>query len=588
MPDQPEYEFDVFISYSSRDKAWVRGKLLPRLETAGLKVCIDFRDFQAGRNALLNMQDAVRRSRRSLLVISKDWFASEWTMFEGLLGRQGKPSGRESRTIPLLFRPCDFPEDADFIAALTHIDFTEGADFDIAWRQLLTAVGKPPESERRPPARRDSSPAAGRVGDRRSDAANLDTDLRDLVARGLLHHDTKEARFDLHPIVRRYAYDRLAAPDRAAAHVRLRDYFAAVPRPDKVKSLEDLAPVIELYHHTVRAGQFDEAWTLFRDRIWQTLYYQLGGYLVQIDLLRALFPGGEQPLPRLEDESDQAHALNELANAYSLSGQPRRAVPLYEQSNAIRERHGDKRNLAIGLGAVAYAACMPIGALRDAEANLRRRFALSREIKDEWHEAIGHQELGRLLAYRGVYHKSEMELATALKIKVWRENLQGHGVNSAHRALRELLTLREMELRQSQIANRKLAIPLARRALELADEDARTDRPNARDYIRSHWLLGAAHRVAGQHDEAERHLHEALERCRRINMVDHEANILIDLARLRAVTGAPDEARRLAEEALLITERSGYVLQGADAHLELSKLALDFYSVGPSCRSAQI
>jgi Flp pilus assembly protein TadD len=43
---------------------------------------------------------------------------------------------------------------------------------------------------------------------------------------------------------------------------------------------------------------------------------------------------------------------------------------------------------------------------------------------------------------------------------------------------------------------------------------------------------------------------------------------------LRAATGAPDEARRLAEEALLITKRSGYVLQGADAHLELAKLAL--------------
>jgi len=30
----------------------------------------------------------------------------------------------------------------------------------------------------------------------------------------------------------------------------------------------------------------------------------------------------------------------------------------------------------------------------------------------------------------------------------------------------------------------------------------------------------------------------------------------------------------LAEEALLISGRSGYVMQGADAHLELAKLAL--------------
>jgi len=110
--------------------------------------------------------------------------------------------------------------------------------------------------------------------------------------------------------------------------------------------------------------------------------------------------------------------------------------------------------------------------------------------------------------------------------------------------------------------------------LELADEDAHTSYPVERDYVHAHWLLGAAHRVAGQLDEAEHHLHEALERCRRTGVVDLEADILIDLARLRAAAGAPDEAQRLAEEALVITERSGYVLQGADAHLQLAKLAL--------------
>ena len=46
------------------------------------------------------------------------------------------------------------------------------------------------------------------------------------------------------------------------------------------------------------------------------------------------------------------------------------------------------------------------------------------------------------------------------------------------------------------------------------------------------------------------------------------------MARLRALTDGPEEAGRLAEEALVITERSGYVLQGADAQLELAKLAL--------------
>ena len=108
---------------------------------------------------------------------------------------------------------------------------------------------------------------------------------------------------------------------------------------------------------------------------------------------------------------------------------------------AIWEKQGDKSNLAIGLGNVAARAVL-IGALRAAEANLRRRIALCREIKDEFNEAIGHQELGRLLAYRGVDAESETELATALKMFEKQNNVQGQCVTWAYRALGGLLRLR--------------------------------------------------------------------------------------------------------------------------------------------------
>jgi len=218
----------------------------------------------------------------------------------------------------------------------------------------------------------------------------LDANLRDLVMRGLLHYDTKEGRFDLHPIVRRYVYDRLAAPDRVIAHARLRDYFAAVPKPDKVTRLEDLAPVIELYHHTVRTGQYDEAFTLFRDRLEKATYDHFGAYLLRIDLLCALFPEGENRLPHLKKDSDQAWTLNSLANSYSLSGQPRRAVPMYEASIDIDDRLGDKLNLAIDLENLSYMAQIHIGALRAGDVNLHRSIALCREIKNEfWERGIG-------------------------------------------------------------------------------------------------------------------------------------------------------------------------------------------------------
>jgi tetratricopeptide (TPR) repeat protein len=147
--------------------------------------------------------------------------------------------------------------------------------------------------------------------------------------------------------------------------------------------------------------------------------------------------------------------------------------------------------------------------------------------------------------------------------------VQSQGIVWAYQALSNLLQVRAGE---AQAAAK--ALMAAGRSLELADETARTQYPYARDYVRSHWLLGAAHRVNHNLDTSDHHLTEALTRCRTINSVDAEAEILLDLARLRLDQSQPQEALRLATEAQAIAQRSVYVLQDADAHLLLAELAL--------------
>ena len=58
-------------------------------------------------------------------------------------------------------------------------------------------------------------------------------------------------------------------------------------------------------------------------------------------------------------------------------------------------------------------------------------------------------------------------------------------------------------------------------------------------------------------------------------MVETEAEILLDVARLRYAQGDFKDAQEKASEALTITERSGYVLQGADVNLFLAQYALE-------------
>ena len=146
-------------------------------------------------------------------------------------------------------------------------------------------------------------------------------------------------------------------------------------------------------------------------------------------------------------------------------------------------------------------------------------------------------------------------------------------VNWSYRALRTLQMARANL--QSRTQNLKASIVSATHALKLTEETLRTWHTYERDYVEAHWLLGAAYCASGNLAQTEIHLSEALTDCRAINLVNLEANILLDMARLHYAQEKPEEAKTLAEEALLITERCGYVLQGADVHLFLVQFALE-------------
>ena len=398
---------------------------------------------------------------------------------------------------------------------------------------------------------------------------NLDLDLTCLVSHGLLYRDKN--RFDLHPIVRRYAYDRLNPRKRAAAHNLFRDYFAAIPKVDKPSCLEDISPLIELYHHTVRAGEYEEAFKLFKDQISKITYYQLGAYQLRIDLLEALFPDGLENLPRLNNERFQCFAMNSLSNSYSASGQIQSAIQLGKTSCRIAQKFEDKKSYAVNLLNLADDQ-LTLGLFQTAEFNERSVIDIFSKIDNVSQDTgFGRQELCRLLSYRGAYEESKSELIKALALFEKHKNLQMQSVNWSYRTQLELICLRSNI--NSVYGNPESVLKSAQCALGLVDKVSHETHPNELDYIRIYWLLGAAYRINDKYSQAEIQLNTALERSRRINCIRFEADILIELARLNIAMNLPEEAKRLAEEALAITERCGYVLIGADAQLELAKLS---------------
>lgn len=385
--------------------------------------------------------------------------------------------------------------------------------------------------------------------------------LEELENRGLLFFDREHRRYDLHPIVRSYCYDRLR--DKKGVHSQLRDYFASVPEPDRIESIDDLQPVIELYHHTVNSGRYYEAAELLRDRLTQQIYFQFGAYNQVVELMKALFPRGEKNPPAFEREDAQAWCFNTLANAYSLSGQPRHAVPLVEMAVAIGEKMGDKRNLAIGLGNLADDQ-LKIGDLESAESNLRREAKIFEEIDNRKDLDVPFSILGRILNYIGRYKESEEFLSKTVAISREFKSIQYEGVANAYRSLRALL-----------MDDPKEALKCANNALEFANQFAKESSPVEADFCWAYWLIGASHLAKGDLEDAEKHLNEAIQRDRKINLVEIEAAILLEFAKLRRLQKRDEESLKLASEALEIANRCGHILQQADIHLFLAEFYKD-------------
>lgn len=129
----------VFISYSSKNKDWVKNWLLPKIESKGIKTRIDFRDFEIGTPSLINMERAVDECAKTILVFTPDWVNSEWTQFEGLMLMVQDPIGMRKKIMPLMLVNCDLPTR---LKIFTYADFREEEDWDLQFERIISQIKK--------------------------------------------------------------------------------------------------------------------------------------------------------------------------------------------------------------------------------------------------------------------------------------------------------------------------------------------------------------------------------------------------------------------------------------------------------------
>lgn len=143
VPDH-KVEYDVFVSYSTDDDDWVKEVLFRNLEKQGYAVNIHFKDFVPGMAIAENIMDAVYKSRKTIVVMSKNFLKSMWGQFELQQAHNRAIAKKTDVLILIKYGKCKVPAK---LMGKTFLDWTDEDVIPHFWERLYEAIGKPQEND---------------------------------------------------------------------------------------------------------------------------------------------------------------------------------------------------------------------------------------------------------------------------------------------------------------------------------------------------------------------------------------------------------------------------------------------------------
>lgn len=160
----------------------------------------------------------------------------------------------------------------------------------------------------------------------------FDALLQDLEERGLIWWDSENLQYDLHPVVRGYAFGQLGVEDRSPTYDRIYNFFEAQERGKyeiRFTSYASMQNLIAMYNALIGAGKFDEAADLFIARMRFSLVEEgLGMYHKAYELLLPLFPNGLSEMPAVSTTRLQGFVLNQMGLTLYYMDRDEEALPL--------------------------------------------------------------------------------------------------------------------------------------------------------------------------------------------------------------------------------------------------------------------
>ncbi|XP_063054328.1 toll-like receptor 13 [Engraulis encrasicolus] len=150
--EEEEEQFDAFVSFSSRDEAWILRELAPRLEEQGdprLRLCLHNRDFEVGKGIVDNIAESIYNSRRTVCVLSRHYLRSDWCSLELRVATHRLLEEQKHRLILVFlehispFELSAFHRLSKLVKSRTYLDWPEDeAERVNFWERLRRAIAE--------------------------------------------------------------------------------------------------------------------------------------------------------------------------------------------------------------------------------------------------------------------------------------------------------------------------------------------------------------------------------------------------------------------------------------------------------------
>lgn len=126
---------DFFISYTSADEKWATW-IAWQLEVAGYTTILQAWDFRPAHNFMMEMDEASKKTERTIAILSPDYFESDFCKLEAFTALVEDPASRAGKLLPIRVREF---EKKGLMRSIVYIDLM-GLEEEAANKALLDGV----------------------------------------------------------------------------------------------------------------------------------------------------------------------------------------------------------------------------------------------------------------------------------------------------------------------------------------------------------------------------------------------------------------------------------------------------------------